>query len=68
MSTPIERTIEVIVSSTGQTKITSRGYAGSSCKNATRALEQALGVVESDRPTAELYQPTQLAQRQDERQ
>lgn len=66
--TPVERTIEVIVSPKGQTKITSRGYAGASCKDATRALEQALGVVESDRRTPEMYQPAQVGQHQDERQ
>lgn len=68
MSTHVERTIEVIVSPKGHTKITSRGYAGSTCKDATRALEQALGVVESDRPTPEMYQPAPLAQHQIERQ
>ena len=68
MTTPTERTIEVVVSPKGRTTITSRGYAGTSCRDATRALEQALGVVQSDRPTPELYQAAGLAQRQDERQ
>ena len=68
MNSPTDRTIEVIVSPKGQTKITSRGYAGTSCKDATRALEQALGVVQSDKPTPEMYQPAQLGQRLGERQ
>jgi hypothetical protein len=67
-SIPGERTIEVIVSPKGQTRITARGYVGPSCRDATRALEQALGAVESDRPTAEMHEAEQAGQLHSERQ
>jgi hypothetical protein len=49
------RIIEVIVSPTGQLKIETKGFAGSSCRDASRFLEEALGVKTEDRPTAEFY-------------
>lgn len=51
------RTIEVIVSPQGETKIETRGFAGSSCQSASRLLEQALGTRAAERLTAEFYQP-----------
>jgi Protein of unknown function (DUF2997) len=48
-------TIEIIVSPTGQTKIETKGFAGSSCRDASRFLEEALGVKTEDRPTVEFY-------------
>ena len=63
---PVDRTIEVIVSPKGETRITARGYAGPACKDATRAMEQALGAVESDRPTAEMHEAEQAGQRHSE--
>ena len=48
--------IEIIVSPQGRTTLTTKGFAGSSCREASKALEQALGLVQSDRPTAEMHQ------------
>ena len=56
------RIIEVIVSPTGQVKIETKGFAGSSCRDASRFLEEALGVKTEDRPTAEFY--SQIADEQ----
>jgi hypothetical protein len=53
----MNQTIEIIVSPTGQTRISTRGYSGPTCKEATRALEQALGLVEKDQPTPEMRLP-----------
>lgn len=50
------RTIEVIISPKGETKIETRGFTGSSCQQASQFLEQALGVKVSEMPTAEFYQ------------
>ena len=50
------KTIEVIISPKGETKIETRGFAGSSCRQASQFLEQALGVKVSEVPTAEFYQ------------
>jgi hypothetical protein len=52
------RTIEVIVSPTGETTLQTKGYAGTDCVQASKFLEQALGVSIDDRKTAEFYQTT----------
>ena len=44
MSTPTTKTIEITVSPEGATSIKTSGFTGSSCKDATRDLERALGV------------------------
>lgn len=48
--------IEVVVSPTGETKVQTRGYDGAACLQATKFLEQALGVVTADRKTSEYFQ------------
>jgi hypothetical protein len=47
--------IEVIVSPTGETTIQTKGFSGSECLQASRFLEQALGVVAVEQKTAEFY-------------
>jgi hypothetical protein len=59
----VSRVIEVIVSPTGEVTVQTRGYAGSDCVQASKFLEQALGVTTADHKTAEYYQ-TQTAQQQ----
>ena len=59
-NTPI---IEVTVSPTGQVSVQTRGFAGSSCRQASAFLEKALGQVTKDRPTAEMYQSQTTRQR-----
>src|SRR5205823_4377798 len=55
------RIIEVTVSPQGETTIQTKGYAGSDCLQASKFLEQALGIATADHRTAEFYQslPTQ---------
>jgi hypothetical protein len=55
--------IEVIISPQGEATIQTTGYAGSDCLQASKFLEQALGVVANDQKTAEFYH-TQSAQQQ----
>jgi hypothetical protein len=50
------RIIEVIVSPQGETTLQTKGYAGSDCLQASKFLEQSLGVVTNDQKTAEFYQ------------
>jgi hypothetical protein len=57
------RIIEVVVSPTGETTVQTKGYAGADCLQASRFLEQALGVTTADRKTAEYHQ-TAPAQQQ----
>ena len=61
------KTIEITVSPKGETKIETKGFAGSSCREASRNLEQALGLVQGDAPTAELYQPQPVQTQQQQR-
>jgi hypothetical protein len=54
------RVIEVIVSPLGETNVQTKGYAGSSCVQASSFLEQALGAKTNERLTPEFYEaPTQ---------
>lgn len=41
----MKRTIEVIISPSGDISINALGFKGADCEKATKALEEALGVV-----------------------
>ncbi|QDU52233.1 DUF2997 domain-containing protein [Gimesia panareensis] len=61
------KTIEIIISTDGQSRIETRGFTGSRCRDASRFLEAALGTVSSEQLTAEYHQsiqhqPNQLKQ------
>ena len=56
------RIIEVVVSPTGEATVQTKGYAGADCLQASRFLEQALGVATAERNTAEFYQSTHAQQ------
>lgn len=56
------RIIEVLVASNGTTTIQTKGYSGSECLQASKALEQALGLTVNDHPTSEFYQSTTVPQ------
>ena len=49
------RIIEVIVSPTGETKIETKGFAGSSCRDASRFIEAALGERVDEQLTVEFH-------------
>ena len=57
MSTPTTttKTIEITVSPEGATSIKTSGFTGSSCKDATRDLERALGVAGRETLLPEFY-------------
>ena len=48
--------IMVTIGQDGTTKITTRGFIGAACKDATRELERALGEVVSVKHTVEFYE------------
>jgi len=50
------KTIEITVSPAGQTTVQTKGFTGTSCQDASRALEQALGLRQAEERTAEFYQ------------
>ena len=54
----MSKTIEIIVSPTGQTTVQTKGFAGSSCQDASRFIEQVLGQKLGETLTAEFHQQT----------
>jgi hypothetical protein len=56
------RIIEIIVSPVGETTIQTRGYVGSECQQASKWLENALGITTAEHKTAEFYQATEQQQ------
>lgn len=49
------KTIEITVSPTGQTAIETKGFEGSSCRQASEFLSKALGQQKSEQLTSEFY-------------
>ena len=47
--------IEIIVSPTGETRLETKGFTGEECKEASKFVEQALGVAEGEQMTAEIH-------------
>ena len=50
------RTIEIIVSAKGETTVQTKGFSGTSCRDASRAMEEALGQRIGEQLTAEFHQ------------
>ncbi len=50
------KTIEIIISSTGQSTVETKGFVGSECRDASRFLEQALGQQTGEILKAEFHQ------------
>jgi Protein of unknown function (DUF2997) len=63
----MSRVIEVTISPTGETTVQTKGYTGGDCVSASRFVEEALGVVASERKTAEFFESTTIEQRQQTR-
>lgn len=55
----MKKTIEITVSPTGETKVETKGFAGSECREASRFIEQALGQQTSEQLTPEFFQQTE---------
>ena len=50
------KTIEIIISPKGETTLQTRGFAGTSCRDASKFIEQALGQQTGERLTTEFHQ------------
>lgn len=50
------KAIEITVDRDGKVVVQTKGFAGGSCREASRFLEEALGARTSERMTAEFYQ------------
>jgi hypothetical protein len=55
------KTIEIIVSPSGETTVQTKGFDGPSCREASKFIELALGERQGERLTPEFYatQPSQ---------
>ena len=50
------KTIEIIVSPTGQSRVETKGFTGTECRDASRFIEQAIGQQTSEILKAEFHQ------------
>ncbi len=64
MTTATSMTIEIIVSPTGQTRLETKGFSGTSCRDASRAFEAALGISQGEQLKAEFHQAANSDQNQ----
>jgi len=51
----MSKTIEIIVSPDGQSRVETKGFAGSDCREASKFIEQALGKQTGEQLTAEFH-------------
>ena len=58
------RSIEIVINPKGEVRLQTKGYAGAECRQASAEIEKALGIVQSDQPTAEMYTPCTASQTQ----
>jgi Protein of unknown function (DUF2997) len=56
------RIIEVVVSPQGETTVQTKGFVGADCLQASKWIEQALGVTATDNKTSEFFQQTEEQQ------
>ena len=52
------KTITILVSPDGKTRVETKGFTGDSCREASRLLEAALGRAAHEQLTAEFHQTT----------
>ena len=52
----MSKTIEIVVAPDGQTRVETRGFTGSECRQASQLIERALGRQTDELLTAEFYQ------------
>ena len=62
MMSTTEKKIEITVSPEGATSIKTSGFTGSSCRDATRELERALGLAGRESLLPEFYGQTKAGQ------
>ena len=52
----MNKTIEIIVTPDGKSRVETKGFTGSECRQASQFIEQALGQRTSEQLTAEFHQ------------
>ena len=56
--------IEITVSPNGETTVQTKGFSGSACRDASRAIEALLGQQTSEQLTSEFYQESEQHQQE----
>lgn len=56
--------IEILISPTGQSTVTTKGFVGSFCRDASKFIERALGQRIGEQVTAEFHQAQPIQQQQ----
>lgn len=56
------KSVEIIIATDGSIKLSTHGFDGSACRDASHALERALGITQSDLPTSEMFHASQSYQ------
>ena len=56
------KTIEIVISPTGETKVQTKGFTGNECRDASKFVEDALGQRTAEQLTAEFYHQQQTRQ------
>lgn len=51
----MSQTIEIVISPSGAVRVETKGFVGSQCRNATRALEEAIGARHSENIIPEFF-------------
>ena len=64
----MSKTIEITVLPNGETKVETKGFVGSQCRQASQFLEQALGNVTNEVLTTEFHQSASSSSQIDQRQ
>ena len=62
------KTIEITIDPQGRSTVQTKGFAGASCRDASRLIEQALGERASETLTGEFYQSSSVEQQQNTQQ
>ena len=52
----MKKSIEIVISPTGETKVETKGFSGNECREASKFVEQALGKQTAEQTTGEFFQ------------
>ena len=63
----MSRTIEIVIAPTGEATVQTTGFTGSSCRDASRFLEEALGRQTGEHLTSEFHETAQTETRHRQR-
>ena len=64
----MSKSIVILVSPQGETKIETQGFQGSTCRAATKSLELALGQRETELLTSQFYETVDAIEQETQRQ